>query len=445
MPTPSVPVSLQQAIRQSTQRKRTISLLLMAPLTLYIAIFFMLPIGMMFYRAVANPEMIEAMPRTVKALAAWRTTTALPPPEVYQAVGDDLIAASGSKPLGEMARRFNYEASGYRSLILKTARHLSQTDAAPVPAWNPNAVAVNDLLAPIAANSDAVNVAAPALPDMRSRLGAIDERWSDPDLWLSLRRVAPAYTPYYLLTALDLRMTNDGGIGRMPEDQRIYLNILFKTVKIALVVTLICLFVGYPLAALMVKAPKWFGFLLLMGVMLPFWTSLLARTTAWIVVLQEGGLVNKLLLALSLIDKPAELIFNATGLYIVMVHILLPFMVLPIYSAMKGVAPQFMRASASLGAHPVRGFFRVYLPMTMSGVGAGALLTFIVAAGYYVTPSLVGGAKEQMLGYFIAFYTNTTINWGMASALGIVMLSCIMLIYIIAARTIGVRQIVGLR
>ncbi|PFH11634.1 putative spermidine/putrescine transport system permease protein [Collimonas sp. PA-H2] len=412
MPKLSVPASLQQAIRQSTQRKRMISLWLTAPLTLYIALFFLLPIGMMFYRAVANPEMIEAMPRTVKALAAWQRTTALPPAEAYQAVADDLIAAGGSKPLGELARRLNYEASGYRSLILKTARQLSQAEAAP---------------------------------DMQLRLAAIDARWSDPEVWHALRRLAPAYTPYYLLTALDLRVTNDGGISRVPADQRIYLNILFKTVKIAFIVTLLCLLLGYPLAALMVKAPKRLGFLLLMAVLLPFWTSLLARTTAWIVVLQNDGLVNKLLLALHLIDQPAELIFNATGLYIVMVHILLPFMVLPIYSAMKGVAPHFMRASASLGAHPVRGFFRIYLPLTMPGVGAGALLTFIVAAGYYVTPSLVGGAKEQMLGYFIAFYTNTTINWGMASALGIVMLSCIMLIYLVAARSIGVRQIVGLR
>ena len=408
--------TLAIAHHQSSRRKRWVSMLLLLPLLAYTCVFFALPIGMMFYRAVSNPELLQAFPQVISAMADEQAydSTALPGDRVFDALEQDFINAPSNAVMGEAARRLNYENSGYRFLVMNTARTYKKP------------------------------LATPGSQSARERLAAIDERWISPRLWEDFRRASPAYTPYYLLAALDLKQT-DQGIAPVEESQRVYLDLTFKTLKIALIVSLLCLLLGFPFAALMVKASPSLQVLLFLAVMLPFWTSLLARTTAWIVVLQDKGIVNTLLLRLGLIDHPLPMIFNLPGVYIVMVHILLPFSVLPLYNVMKNIPPHFMRASASLGAHPVRGFIRVYLPMTLTGIGSGTLLTFIVAAGYYVTPTLVGSAREQMLGYFIAFYTNTTVNWGMASALGLVLISCVIVIYLLAARLVGIRQIAGLR
>jgi len=409
--------SLINAHQRSNRRKRLFSVLLLLPLLAYTAVFFALPIGMMLYRAVSNPELLQAFPRTIVALGEGEAANPelLPGSGVFDALEQDFRSAPDIAVIGEAARRLNYENSGYRFLIMSTARQYKKT--------------VND---------------DPLVMTAQQRLAAIDPRWVSPQLWADFRRASPAYSPYYLLAALDLKQT-DHGVEAVPENQRVYIDLILKTLKIALIVSLLCLLLGFPFAALMVKASRRMQVLLFLAVMLPFWTSLLARTTAWIVVLQEKGIVNTFLLRLGLIDQPLPMVFNLLGVYIVMVHILLPFSVLPLYNVMKSIPPHFMRASASLGAHPLRGFIHVYLPMTLTGIGSGTLLTFIVAAGYYVTPTLVGSAREQMLGYFIAFYTNTTVNWGMASALGLVLIACVLVIYLLAARLVGIRQIAGLR
>jgi putative spermidine/putrescine transport system permease protein len=157
-------------------------------------------------------------------------------------------------------------------------------------------------------------------------------------------------------------------------------------------------------------------------VLLPFWTSLLVRTTAWVVLLQNKGIVNDSLIALGILQEPTQLIYNRIGVYVAMTHVLLPFMILPLYSVMRGISPSFVRAARSLGAPPTTAFLRVYLPQCLPGIGAGCLLVFVLALGYYITPALVGGAGDQMIAYFIAFYTTATINWGLASALGVVLL-----------------------
>ncbi len=408
--------TLAVAHYQSSRRKRWVSMLLLLPLLAYTCVFFALPIGMMFYRAVSNPELLQAFPTAIRTMVdePAKDSTALPTDRVFDALEQDFINAPSNAVIGEAARRLNYENSGYRFLVMNTARTYR------TPLANPESQSA------------------------RERLAAIDERWISPQVWEDFRRASPAYTPYYLLAALDLKQT-DQGVAPVEESQRVYLDLTFKTLKTALIVSLLCLLLGFPFAALMVKASPALQVLLFLAVMLPFWTSLLARTTAWIVVLQDKGIVNTLLLRFGLIDHPLPMIFNLSGVYIVMVHILLPFSVLPLYNVMKNIPPHFMRASASLGAHPIRGFMQVYLPLTLTGIGSGTLLTFIVAAGYYVTPTLVGSAREQMLGYFIAFYTNTTVNWGMASALGLVLISCVMVIYLLAARLVGIRQIAGLR
>lgn len=405
---------LKNATHQADSRQRRVSLFLIAPLLLYGTVFFLLPLAMMVFRAIDNPEVRDALPRTVTTLQDWSSEGGLlPSDEAYAALSADLAEGQGTRVVGELARRMNYEIGGYRTLVMKTSRALSEQapPAATAKAW----------------------------------LIDTDERWGELTYWSAIKRASTPLTGHYLLAALDLRQDDSGDIVRAEPDQRIYLDILRRTLVIASGVTLTCLLLGYPLAALLVKASRPVAYVITLAIMLPFWTSLLARTTAWIVVLQENGLVNSLLLAAGLVDEPLTLIFNSTGLYIVMVHILLPFTVLPIYNSLKAIPPHLMRASSSLGAHPLRGFFAVYLPLSLPGVAAGGLLTFIVAAGYYITPSLVGSAREQMLGYFVAFYANNTVNWGMASALGLVLLSCIMSVYLIAASTLGVKQLAGIK
>ena len=175
--------------------------------------------------------------------------------------------------------------------------------------------------------------------------------------------------------------------------------------------------------------------------LLPFWTSLLVRTGAWVVLLQREGVVNDVLIALGLISEPLQLVYNRFGVYVAMTHILLPFMVLPLYSVMRGIPPQYMRAAASLGARPLRAFLRVYLPQTVPGIGAGCLLVFILAIGYYITPALIGGINDQMVSYFVAFFTNQTVNWGMASALGTVLLIVTLLLFALYARLVGIDRL----
>jgi len=164
------------------------------------------------------------------------------------------------------------------------------------------------------------------------------------------------------------------------------------------------------------------------------------RTTSWIVLLQQQGPINQLLQGAGLIQDPLQLIYNRFGVFVAMTHILLPFMILPLYSVMRGIDPALVRAASSLGARPFTAFRRIYLPLTAPGIGAGCLLVFILSIGYYITPALVGGASDQMVSWFIAFFTNQTVNWGMASALGSILLIAVLLIYWIYIQLVGVER-----
>ena len=180
--------------------------------------------------------------------------------------------------------------------------------------------------------------------------------------------------------------------------------------------------------------------MLIILVLIPFWTSLLVRTTAWIVVLQTEGVLNDFAMAIGVLPDRVQLIYNRTGVYVAMVHILLPFMILPIFSVMKGISPSYMRAAASLGAGPFRSFRKVYFPQTLPGIGAGCLLVFIVSLGYYITPALVGGPGDQMTSYLIYFFVNRSVNWGMAGALSVVLLTCVIVFYWLYNRYVGIER-----
>lgn len=277
----------------------------------------------------------------------------------------------------------------------------------------------------------------PAPGGFRDWFAAEDARWVDPVYQAAIRRAADRNTDFFLLKSLDLARDDQGRIGVAPPDQRMFIPVLLRTLSISLTVTALCCLLGYPLAWAMVHATPFWARVLMLGVLFPFWTSLLVRTAAWVIVLQREGPVNKLLQWLGVISEPLTLVFNRFGVIVALTHVLLPFMVLPLFSVMRSIPGTYMRAAKSLGARPLRAFLGVYVPQTLPGMSAGAILVFIMAIGYYITPALVGGPNDQMISYFIAFYTNNTINWGLASALALNLLVMTMVLYALYQRIVG--------
>jgi len=393
---------LKKRLRRAERRRNLLFGALILPLALVVLVAFIWPIGSLLTIGVDNPEIHDNLPRTLAALEDWDGRA--PPAEAaFRALADELAAAKGSPAIAAIAKRLNREDAGYRSLVMKTARKLPLDPAVPA----------------------------------REALMAIDAQWGELATWQAIHRAGGALTPFYLLAAIDRTIDADGNIVAAPADERIYVDVLLRTFWMSLVVTVCCLVLGFPVAYLMANLSTRHSNMLMVFVLLPFWTSVLVRVAAWIVLLQNEGLVNRLQVGLGLTDSPLQLLFNRFGVYVAMVHILLPFMVLPLYSVMKGISPVYVRAALSLGCPPFRSFWKIYFPQTLPGIGAGGLLVFIMCMGYYITPALLGGPKEQMLSYFIAFYTNQTINWGMAAALSAVLLAATLLLYMVYARYLG--------
>jgi putative spermidine/putrescine transport system permease protein len=204
--------------------------------------------------------------------------------------------------------------------------------------------------------------------------------------------------------------------------QPVYFNALVNTVVISGSVTLICLLAGYPLAFTIARASGRVQRLLIFAVLIPFWSSILVRTFAWLVLLQSHGLVNRTLIDLGVIETPITMVHNRIGVLVGMVHILLPFMVLPLYSVMVRIDPSYTHAAASLGAPPVKNFFRVYLPLSRPGVVNGTVLVFIMGLGYFITPALLGGAGDTMIAQLIEVEVAELGRWGVAGALAVVLM-----------------------
>ena len=372
---------------------------LLLPLTGFLLVFFVAPLLWLLSLAVREAEVPRALPRTLVALQGWHAGQALPP-QLYAGFAQDLSEARAASTLADAARRLNYEVNGVRSTLMRAAREVSDAPA--------NTVFGSDFFA------------------------AIDPALTSPDFFAAVKRARGPASGYYLLAAFDLTRNAKGEIERASEANRIYVDVLLRTLGISASVTLLCLLMGFPVAMLLTQVTEKTADWLMILVLLPFWTSLLVRTAAWVVVLQREGMVNSLLMRLGLISEPLTLIYNRTGVLIAMTHVLLPFMILPLYSVLKGIPAHYMRAAASLGAPPLTAFFRVYLPMAAPAIMAGSLMVFILAMGYYITPALVGGGSDQMLSYFVATYTTDTGNWGLASALGLMMLVTTMLLYALA-------------
>jgi putative spermidine/putrescine transport system permease protein len=381
-------------------------LALLAPSILFLAVFFIAPIGLFLFRSIDNSEVPRWLPRTVAKIGEW-DGSGLPPEATYRALAEDLRALGDTTSLPLLGRRLNHAIPGFRGLVIATAK----------------------------------GVALDGPGSVREQLVGLDARWGDPTYWQAIRRERHRLTPFYLLSALDLRQRADGSLERVPTESAVFLDLFGRTLRISAAVTLLCLLIGFPVAVTMAGSSPSVANALLILVLVPFWTSLLVRSAAWVILLQNQGLVNQALLGLGLLERPAPLVFNRTGLYIAMVHVLLPFMILPLYSVLKGIPPELTRAAASLGAGPVTAFRRVYVPQALPGVVAGSSLVFVLALGYYITPALVGGPGDQMIGYFIAYFTNTAVNWGMAAALGTILLFVVAVIYLVLGRVVGLERL----
>lgn len=401
------PEDARNAARE-VRAQRLRAFLFVLPLLVFIAFAFVAPIASMLFRSAYNPTVAELVPETLGAIESW-DGEGRPSDEVQTQFAIDLKRLANERTSGQLAEEINRYLPGTSSVVKSTARQLRRAD-------------------------DAALVAnAPAL------LLEASEDWGEPGIWRALRNAGQVYSPTYYLTALDLEMTRDGSI--QPRDTQIYLKLYGKTLWMALIITFLTLILGYPLAFHMAHSSTAHANFLMVFVLLPFWTSLLVRTTSWIALLQTNGVVNSTLLALGLTGEPLELLYTQFSTIIAMTHILLPFMVLPLYSVMRGIDPSYMRAAMSMGSRPIPAFLRIYLPMSLPGLSAGALLVFIISVGYYITPALVGGTDGQMISNIIAFHMQQSNNWELAAALGSLLLLLIVVLYWLYDRFIGAGNI----
>ena len=384
------------------------ALALVLPLLAFVTLSFVVPLATLLGKSAYQPEVSQVFPETLDALAGWDGEG--PPPETaYAAIAGELAAALEKRTLPRASGAINRVQNGMRTVLNRTARRLARTGFAG--SW-------------------------------RETLTGIHHDWQEPSTWRAIQQAGAPFTLRHYLQALDLQRGEDGRIGLQPEETRVYTPLMWRTLLVSLGVTLLCLLIGYPIAYLIANSPARRSRLLLLLVLVPFWTSLLVRTTAWIVLLQRQGVINGLLVSAGILpdDARLQMIYNMTGTFVAMTHVLLPFMVLPLYSVMRSIPSSHMPAAISLGASPLEAFRRVYLPQTLPGIGAGSLLVFILAIGYYITPALVGGRTGELISSQIAYHVQTSLNWGLAAALSSILLIAVTALYLIYSRVIGIER-----
>ncbi|WP_417768933.1 ABC transporter permease [Stappia sp.] len=403
-------IPLKVSLAKALRREKLRSLALIAPLLVFILITFAAPIADMLFRSVENGIVSDTLPKTVKALSSWEADSPQTPGEpVFKALYEDLLVATEQKTHTRLGSRLNYEASGMSSLFRRTGRRVSRMDEAG---------------------------------PFKEQFIAAADGWGELETWQVLKRYSPTITSGYFLNAADMELTADG-VSMKPENERIYLYLFWRTLLLSLTITFSCLLLGYPVAFLLAALPARSANLLMILVLLPFWTSLLVRTSAWKVLLQQQGVINDFLVAIGIVGDANRLVMinNQTGTVIAMTHILLPFMILPLYSVMKTVSPTYVRAAKSLGATDWTAFWRVYFPQTVPGIGAGSILVFILAIGYYITPELVGGTSGIFISNRIAYHISSSLNWGLAAALGVILLGAVMLLFYVYDKIVGIDNV----
>ncbi|NQW00547.1 MAG: ABC transporter permease [Rhodospirillales bacterium] len=396
---------LKASLNKAMRKNRIRALLLVTPLFLFILFSFLIPIFDMTFRSVDNWQLVELMPKTTAALADW-DGKAIPEEPVFAALVEDLKNGAKSREIGKVGTRLNYEKSGMRSMITGSARKAVKVKEGP---YKPQVLKFH-------------------------------RYWDDLETWTVIKRNTAPYTIGYYLNAVDMKYDKQGDIVMQPENQQIYGKLFLRTFAISLGITIICVILAYPISYLLATLPIRYSNLLMIFVLLPFWTSLLVRTTAWIAMLQSQGVLNDLFVFFGLVDDAnrLQLMHNLAGTVIAMTHILLPFMVLPLYSVMKTIPPSYMRAALSMGANPLVAFVRVYMPQTLSGIGAGSILVFILSIGYYITPALVGGTSGTLISNQIAYHMQSSLNWGLAGALGALLLASVLVLYMLYNKLVGI-------
>ncbi|MDC1410876.1 ABC transporter permease [Amylibacter sp.] len=404
--------SLKRSLAKSLRRQKIRALMLIAPLLFFVLLTFIAPIGDMLFRSVENNIVSDTLPRTVKALSNWDSKTGIAPDEeVFEALALDLKIAVKSKLHTKLGSRLNYEKTGISSLIRQTGRKVKKLDIE-------------------------------ATPSFKAAFEKMNKKWVDPSIWQTIQQFSSKYTDGYFLAAADLTRTADG-IQSVDEDKKIYFKLFVRTLYMSLGITSMCILLGYPIAFLLATLPMRTSNVLMILVLLPFWTSLLVRTSAWKVLLQNQGVINDFLVWIGIIadGNRLELINNVTGTVIAMTHILLPFMILPLYSVMKTIPPTYMRAAKSMGANDFMAFRRVYFPQSIPGIGAGSILVFILAIGYYITPEIVGGTKGVFISNRIAHHISSSLNWGLGAALGAILLVVVLALYWLYDKFVGIDNV----
>ena len=400
-------IPLKISLQKSERRNKIRALLLVAPLLFFILFTFLIPIGDMLLRSVDDSYINTVFPKTFEKYEKWDRQD-LPSEELYETMFFEIKEGSG-RSIGKATTRMNYAKSGWKSLLKKSKRKFKKIEEGPY----------------------------------KEQMIAVDKRWADIDYWRALGVMVDPTTAGYYLNAVDLKYNVDKEIIRQKEDRRIYNKTWIKTFKVSILVTFFCLMLGYPIAYLLATLPLKYSNLLMICVLLPFWTSLLVRIVVWMVILQQKGVFNNLMVISGLIadENRWQLMYNQTGTIIVMTQILLPFMVLPLYSVMKTISPNYMRAALNLGASPLHAFWKIYMPNSVPGISAGGMLVFVIAIGYFITPELVGGKDGQMIGNWIGYHLKTTLNWGLSAALGGILLAIMTVLYWIYNKLVGIENI----
>lgn len=401
---------LKAALAKALRREKLRALALIAPLLIFVLLTFVAPIVDMLFRSVENGIVEDTLPKTVIALQEWDPTSGNVPDEVvFAALYDDLVVAVEEKTHTRLGSRLNYEETGVSSLFRKTGRGIKRMDEAG---------------------------------PYKEQFIDLDKDWGNVETWQVLKRFSPRYTAGYFLNAFDAQQTANG-IELKPEDERIYMFLFGRTLFLSIAITVSCLLLGYPIAFLLSALPLRSSNLLMILVLLPFWTSLLVRTSAWKVLLQQQGVINDFLVWTGIISDAGRLVMinNQTGTIIAMTHILLPFMILPLYSVMKTISPSYVRAAKSLGANDWTAFWRVYFPQTVPGIGAGAVLVFILSIGYYITPELVGGTSGIFISNRIAYHISSSLNWGLGAALGTLLLVAVLVLFVVYDKIVGIDNV----
>ncbi|MDC1382682.1 ABC transporter permease [Candidatus Puniceispirillum sp.] len=395
---------LKKKLAQALFRSKVRAVSLVVPLFAFVMVSFVIPIFALMWQGVYNERFSKYTPNLTEQLTSWDGLTE-PDEALFAALVADLVVAKKERTIGRIATRVNQEYPGTRSLFTSTARKAKKLT-----------------------------------PPFKESVIKVNKKWAKIEVWRAMKLTSQNLTPAFYATALDGRYTVDQGFVQQNENRQIYVTLFWRTFMISASVMGLCLLLGYPVAYLLATLPLRTSNLLMIMVLLPFWTSLLVRTTAWIAILQSQGVINDLLVTFGITadDSRFSLIYNMTGTIIAMTHILLPFMILPLYSVMKTIPPSYMRAARSLGATPTRAFIKVYMPQTIPGVGAGGLLVFILAIGYYITPALVGGQDGQLISNMIAYHMQKSLNWSLAAALGGILLSGVLLLYWAYDRVVGI-------